>query len=151
MRCPHCQCIEDKVADSRIIKEGAAVRRRRECLNCGHRFTTYESVISNELKVVKKSQQREDFDREKIRSGVEKACWKRPVNPSEIDRLVDNIVSSIEKDFEREVSSMEIGGRIMKALKELDEVAYVRFASVYRQFKDLEQFIDEIKNLVPRK
>lgn len=151
MRCPHCHCLEDKVADSRIIKEGSAVRRRRECLNCGHRFTTYESVISGEIKVVKKSGLREDFDTGKIRSGIEKACWKRPITPSEIDRVVDSVVSSIEKDFEREVSSMEIGNRIMKALKALDEVAYVRFASVYRQFKDIEQFIDEIKNLVPKK
>ena len=149
MRCPHCYCLEDKVVDSRIIKEGSGVRRRRECLNCGHRFTTYEGVITNDLKVVKKSSQREDLDREKIRYGIEKACWKRPVNPIEIDRVVDGVVSSIEKDFDREVDSMEIGSRVMKALKALDEVAYVRFASVYRQFKDIEQFIDEIRTLVP--
>lgn len=151
MRCPHCYCLEDKVVDSRIIKEGAGVRRRRECSNCEHRFTTYESIIHAELKVIKKKENlREDFDREKIRFGVEKACWKRPVSPQDIDRTVDNIVSEIECDFDREIKSKEIGNRVMKALKELDEVAYVRFASVYRQFKDIEQFIEEIKTLVPK-
>jgi transcriptional repressor NrdR len=150
MRCPHCYCLEDKVVDSRIIKEGAGVRRRRECLNCSHRFTTYESVVPSELKVIKKNNQREDFDREKIREGIEKACWKREVSPEEIDKIIDGVVSSIERDFEREVKSREIGIRVMKALKAADEVAYVRFASVYRQFKDIEQFIEEIKTLVPK-
>lgn len=150
MRCPHCYCLEDKVVDSRIIKEGAGVRRRRECLNCSHRFTTYESVVPSELKVIKKNNQREDFDREKIREGIEKACWKREVSPEEIDKIIDTVVSSLERDFEREVKSREIGVRVMKALKDADEVAYVRFASVYRQFKDIEQFIEEIKTLVPK-
>ena len=150
MRCPHCYCLEDKVVDSRIIKEGAGVRRRRECLNCSHRFTTYESVVPAELKVIKKNNQREDFDREKIREGIEKACWKREVSPEDIDKIIDGVVSSIERDFEREVKSREIGIRVMKSLKAADEVAYVRFASVYRQFKDIEKFIEEIKTLVPK-
>ncbi len=151
MKCPHCSCLDDKVVDSRVTKEGAGVRRRRECTNCGHRFTTYEAIIHAELKVIKKGTLREDFDREKLRVGIEKACWKRPVNPEDIDRLVDSIVTELENDFEREVDSREIGARVMKSLKKIDEVAYVRFASVYRQFKDIEQFIDEIRTLVPGK
>jgi transcriptional repressor NrdR len=147
MRCPQCQCLDDKVVDSRVIKDGEGVRRRRECLNCGHRYTTYEAVIHAELKVVKKGEIREDFDREKLRLGIEKACWKRPVEGADIDRVVDTVISALERDFDREVSSFEIGNRVMKALKELDEVAYVRFASVYRQFKDIDQFIEEIRNL----
>lgn len=147
MRCPQCHCLDDKVVDSRSIKEGEGVRRRRECLNCGHRYTTYEAVIHAELKVVKKDDAREDFDREKLRFGIEKACWKRPVEDAAIDLVVDAIVSDLERDFDREVSSIEIGNRVMAGLKGLDEVAYVRFASVYRQFKDIDQFIDEIRTL----
>ncbi len=147
MRCPHCYCLEDKVIDSRIIKEGAGVRRRRVCQSCGHRFTTFETVIPVELKVIKKNSQREDFEREKIRAGIEKACWKRPVSPVEIDRICDAIVTGVERDFDREVTTVELGNRVMKALKDLDDVAYVRFASVYRQFKDIDQFIDEIRIL----
>jgi len=147
MRCPQCQCQDDKVVDSRAIRDGEGVRRRRECLNCGHRYTTYESVIHAELKVIKKGDIREEFDREKLRFGIEKACWKRPIEGADIDRAVDAVVTSLERDFDREVPSVEIGNRVMAALKELDEVAYVRFASVYRQFKDIDQFIDEIRNL----
>ena len=147
MRCPHCQCLEDKVIDSRIIKEGSGVRRRRECLNCGHRYTTYESVIDKELKVIKRSRNREDFDPDKIRKGIERAIYKRPISPVEVDRIVESIVSSIEQEFDREVKSIEIGKRVMEALKKVDEVAYVRFASVYRQFKDIDQFIEEIRSL----
>ena len=145
MRCPQCHCLDDKVVDSRSTKEGAGVRRRRECLNCGHRFTTYEEVIHAELKVVKKNNIRDDFDREKLRRGIELACWKRPISREDIDRTTAKVVSHIENDFEREVSSFEIGKRVMEALRQLDEVAYVRFASVYRQFKDIEEFIDEIR------
>lgn len=151
MRCPQCHCLDDKVVDSRVTKEGAGVRRRRECLNCGHRFTTHEAIIHAELKVVKKGNLREDFDSEKLRSGIEKACWKRPISGDNIDRIVESIVTGIETDFDGEISSEEIGKRVMQALKNIDEVAYVRFASVYRRFKDIEQFIEEIKNLVPRK
>ena len=148
MRCPQCQCLDDKVVDSRTVKEGAGVRRRRECLNCGHRYTTHESIIHAELKVIKKSDElREEFDREKLRIGIEKACWKRPVSGDDIESMVEDIVKGLEADFDKEVSSAEIGTRIMQALKHIDEVAYVRFASVYRQFKDIDQFIEEIKTL----
>jgi transcriptional repressor NrdR len=136
------------VVDSRAVKEGAGVRRRRECLNCGHRFTTYEEIIQAELKVVKrKDNRREDFDREKLRRGVDMACWKRDIPQEKIDSIVNKVVSSLESDFEREVNSEEIGKRTMLALKELDKVAYVRFASVYRDFKDIDEFIDEIRSM----
>ena len=148
MKCPQCQCLDDKVNDSRIVKDGTGVRRRRECLNCGHRFTTYETIIHAELKVIKKNGGlREEFDREKIRAGVEKACWKRPVSGDDIDRIAENVIRQIETDFDKEVPSTEIGRRVMEALKSTDEVAYVRFASVYRSFKDIEEFIEEIKIL----
>jgi transcriptional repressor NrdR len=148
VRCPQCQCLEDKVVDSRAVKDGAGVRRRRECANCGHRYTTYEGIIHAELKVVKKDGElREEFDREKLRSGIEKACWKRPVSSEDIEKLTERIIRGIESDFDREVPSSEIGTRIMESLREVDEVAYVRFASVYRRFKDIEQFIEEIKTL----
>jgi transcriptional repressor NrdR len=148
MRCPQCQCQDDKVVDSRTVKEGIGVRRRRECMNCGHRYTTYEGIIHAELKVVKKDGQlREEFDREKLRIGIEKACWKRPISGEDIERITEDIIKGIEADFDREVPSHEIGKRIMNALRKIDEVAYVRFASVYRQFKDIDQFIEEIKAL----
>jgi len=147
MRCPQCQCQEDKVVDSRSTKEGRGVRRRRECNNCGHRFTTIEEIIHAELRVIKREDIREEFDREKIRRGIVKACWKRPISSEDIDKMVERTVSLIEAAFDTEVPSMEIGSRIMQALKEVDEVAYVRFASVYRQFKDIDQFIEEIKLL----
>ena len=147
MRCPMCGCLEDKVIDSRSVREDSGVRRRRECLSCGHRFTTYESIIREELKVVKRSNIREDFDREKLRRGIANACYKRPVNPEEIDRVADEIDQGIQRDFDKEVSSAEIGKRVMAALRSLDQVAYVRFASVYRKFKDVEEFIAEIRAL----
>ena len=147
MRCPQCGCQDDKVVDSRATKEGAGVRRRRECLQCGHRFTTIEEIIQAELKVIKRDDVREDFDREKIRRGIENACWKRPIKVEEIERASDEVYGSIQRDFDKEVSSIEIGNRVMEVLKRLDEVAYVRFASVYRQFKDIDEFIDEIRML----
>lgn len=147
MRCPQCGCLDDKVVDSRATKEGAGVRRRRECLKCGHRFTTIEEIIQAELKVVKHGDVREDLDREKIRRGIEKACWKRPIKVEEIERAADDVYNSIQRDFDKEVSSIEIGRRVMEILKKIDEVAYVRFASVYRQFKDIDEFIDEIRKL----
>jgi transcriptional repressor NrdR len=151
MRCPECGCQEDKVVDSRSAKEGEGVRRRRECLNCGHRFTTYEGIIHAELKVVKKNRIREEFDRDKLRAGVERAFYKRPVSGEDIDRLVKKLISGIEADFDGEVSSQEIGNRAMNEIKALDEVAYVRFASVYRQFKDINELLEEIKMLGTRK
>ncbi len=135
------------MVDSRAVKEGAGVRRRRECLKCGHRFTTYEGIIQAELKVVKKNNILEDFDRDKLRRGIENACYKRAVRIEDIDRLVDEISTGLQRDFDKEVTSAEVGRRVMAALKALDQVAYVRFASVYRKFKDVEEFIDEIRSL----
>lgn len=147
MRCPQCHCQEDKVVDSRSTKEGEGVRRRRECLNCGHRFTTYEGIIHAELKVLKNSGIREEFSREKVRRGIESATFKRPIKPDDINSMVEKIVNSLENDFEGEVPSKEIGNRIMKTLKEADEVAYIRFASVYKRFKDIDELVHEIKLL----
>ena len=147
MRCPVCGCQDDKVIDSRVVKEGAGVRRRRECLNCAHRFTTYESIIQTELKVVKRNSVREDFDQDKLRRGIENACYKRPIDPEAINQLIDEVSQSIQRDFDREVTSQEIGTRIMAGLKKLDQVAYVRFASVYRKFEDVDAFIDAIRSL----
>ncbi len=147
MRCPECGCLEDKVIDSRAVKDDVGVRRRRECLRCGHRFTTYESIISERLKVEKRNSVREDFDPDKLRRGIENACYKRPVKPEDIDRVAEELSTEIQRDFDKEVSSEEIGVRVMAALRKLDQVAYVRFASVYRKFKDVEEFIDEIRAL----
>jgi len=135
------------VIDSRVAKEGAGVRRRRECLNCAHRFTTYESIIQTELKVVKRNSVREDFDQDKLRRGIENACYKRPIDPEAINSLIDEVSQSIQRDFDREVTSQEIGTRVMAGLKKLDQVAYVRFASVYRKFEDVDAFIDAIRSL----
>ncbi len=147
MRCPQCGCLEDKVIDSRAVKDDTGVRRRRECLKCAHRFTTYESIIREGLKVVKRNSVREDFDQDKLRRGIQNACYKRPINPEDIDRLVEDLVLTIQRDFDKEVSSAEIGARTMNALRALDQVAYVRFASVYRKFKDVDEFIEEIRSL----
>ena len=151
MRCPRCACQDDKVVDSRATKEGAGVRRRRECLNCGHRFTTYEEIIQAELKVLKRDNTHEDFDREKLRRGIEKACWKRNIRPEQIDTLLSKIVMEIETEYDREISSVEIGTKAMAALRQLDKAAYVRFASVYRDFKDIEEFISEIRTIGAKK
>ena len=151
MRCPRCACQDDKVVDSRATKEGAGVRRRRECLNCGHRFTTYEEIIQAELKVLKRDNTHEDFDREKLRRGIEKACWKRNIRPEQIDTLLSKIVMEIETEYDREISSVEIGTKAMAALRQLDKVSYVRFASVYRDFKDIEEFISEIRTIGAKK
>ena len=151
MRCPRCACQDDKVVDSRATKEGAGVRRRRECLNCGHRFTTYEEIIQAELKVLKRDNTHEDFDREKLRRGIDKACWKRNIRPEQIDTLLSKIVMEIETEYDREISSVEIGTKAMAALRQLDKVAYVRFASVYRDFKDIEEFISEIRTIGAKK
>ena len=147
MRCPVCGFQDDKVIDSRVVKDGFGVRRRRECLACAHRFSTYESIIKSELKVVKRNNEREDFDADKLRKGIENACYKRPIDPEEINRLIDDVSQALQRDFDREVASSEIGNRVMQVLKNLDQVAYVRFASVYRKFHDVEEFINEIRSL----
>jgi transcriptional repressor NrdR len=147
MRCPKCNAQDDKVIDSRSSRDGALIRRRRECLKCGTRFTTYEEIYRETLRVKKRNGQYEEFDRRKLLAGIEKACEKRPVSTEQIEQLVDRIITELENEYGREVSSKEIGERVMQHLRKLDEVAYVRFASVYRQFRDAEQFIDEIKRL----
>jgi transcriptional repressor NrdR len=147
MRCPKCGCSDDKVIDSRSVKEGFGIRRRRECISCSYRFTTLESVSPEELKVVKRDGSREDFDPEKLRRGIDHACYKRNVSFGEIDRIVGEISSSLQRDFNKEVPSAEIGNRVMTVLRKVDEVAFVRFASVYRKFTDAADFIQEIKEL----
>ncbi len=150
MKCPFCAHEDDKVIDSRASSEGHAVRRRRECLKCGKRFTTYEVVEEMALLVVKKDGRRQPFDRKKIASGIQKACEKRPVSSEKIEELVSSIEREIYRKTEREVSSRDIGELIMERLSALDEVAYVRFASVYRQFKDVNQFMTELKGLLKK-
>jgi transcriptional repressor NrdR len=148
MRCPACAFEEDKVIDSRSTKEGTVTRRRRECLKCAHRFTTYEYVEPEELAVVKKDGRREDFERRKILEGILKACEKRPIPRQKIEDVTDTIVAEIQNDFRTEIPSSEIGERVMKRLRELDEVAYVRFASVYRHFEDITEFMQELRTLI---
>jgi transcriptional repressor NrdR len=147
MRCPKCHAQDDKVIDSRSNRDGALIRRRRECLKCGARFTTYEEIHREKLRVKKTSGQYEEFDRLKLLAGIEKACEKRPVSTEQIEALVERVITELENEYGREVPSKPIGERVMQHLRKLDEVAYVRFASVYRQFRDTEQFIDEIKRL----
>ena len=150
MRCPSCGCLEDKVLDTRISKEGENIRRRRECLECSFRFTTYEAVLRADIVVVKHDGRREDFCQQKLGQGVRRACWKRPVSQEQIEGVVKRISERLEAMQEREVSSNAIGEMVMNELQQLDEVAYVRFASVYRRFKDIEQFINEIRTLNER-
>ena len=151
MKCPFCGHQEDKVVDSRGSQDGSSIRRRRECLQCGKRFTTYEHVEEQPLKIIKKDSRREPFDRHKLLAGLVKACEKRPVSMDDLEGLVDELERELSQQFEREVPSREIGERVMKKLHALDPVAYVRFASVYREFKDVEQFMRELKDLLAQK
>ena len=151
MKCPYCCCVESKVVDSRSADDGERIRRRRECLRCGKRFTTYEMVESFPLMVIKRDESREPFDREKLRSGIMRACEKRPVSMGMIDKIVDSIERKLQNSFDREVTSNVIGEYAMEMLRETDEVAYVRFASVYRQFKDINTFMDELNKLINAK
>ncbi|MFH1798363.1 MAG: transcriptional regulator NrdR [Candidatus Omnitrophota bacterium] len=148
MKCPFCDNVDDKVMDSRMNGEGCSIRRRRECLKCGKRFTTYEYVEKAPLMVVKRDGARKRFDREKIKTGIMKACEKRPISMEQIDSLVEKIESEIQKKGEREVKSTSIGNMVMEELSDLDEVAYVRFASVYRRFKDVSYFMKELKKFL---
>ncbi|MBI5144086.1 MAG: transcriptional repressor NrdR [Candidatus Omnitrophica bacterium] len=148
MRCPYCGNRKDSVIDSRVSKNASSVRRRRECLKCKRRFTTYEYVERIPLMIIKKDGRREPFDREKLMGGILKACEKRPVSIERIERLVDDIERKLEKKYDQEVKSKDIGELVMNNLHELDEIAYVRFASVYRQFKDVNQFVKEIKRFL---
>ncbi len=148
MKCPFCGKIEDKVIDSRMSGEGLSIRRRRECLACEKRFTTYEYVEDAPLMVVKRDGTRKRFDRDKIKIGVIKACEKRPVSMDKIDQIVDEIEREVQKKSDKEVKSTLIGNLVMEKLYALDEVAYVRFASVYRRFKDVSHFMDELKQFL---
>jgi len=148
MRCPYCNHTDAKVVDSRASKEGDAIRRRRECLQCGKRYTTYERIEEVAQMVVKKDGRREQFDRWKVRAGILKACEKRPVTLDQIEHLIDEVERTLFSTTDREVSTNQIGEAVMSKLKGLDEVAYVRFASVYRQFKDLNEFMDELKTML---
>jgi len=148
MKCPFCGHKEDKVIDSRSSEEGRSIRRRRECLKCHRRFTTYENIEEASLMVIKKDGRREPFDRKKILAGIKKACEKRPIGIQQLEGLVDRIEYTLQSKFEKEVDASAIGELIMEFLYELDEVAYVRFASVYRQFKDINQFMKELKGLL---
>jgi transcriptional repressor NrdR len=147
MRCSKCGCQEDKVIDSRTSREGATIRRRRECLSCGHRFTTYEEIENEGMMVVKRDDRREPFSREKLLNSLRTACQKRPVNPNVLQQLADKIQDEIADKFDREVPSMAIGERVMQGLKAIDQVAYVRFASVYRRFEEPTEFVQEVKKL----
>ncbi len=147
MRCPKCNCQDDKVIDSRASREGATIRRRRECLQCASRFTTYEEIEHEGLMVVKRDDRREQFSREKLQAGLKKACQKRPVSPKVIEDLVERIVDEITGRFDQEVPSIEIGERVMEGLRSIDPVAYVRYASVYRRFQEATEFVREVKNL----
>ena len=151
MRCPFCSYSESKVIDSRPAEEGSTIRRRRECLSCGKRFTTYEIMERLPLLVVKKDGRRQSFDRVKLLNGMVRACEKRPVPMAALETIVDDIEQDLQNSLEREVSSVKIGEMVMDRLKELDEVAYVRFASVYRQFKDIQSFMEELKRLLESK
>ncbi len=144
MRCPFCQADHDRVVDSRAGQDGFVVRRRRECLKCKRRFTTYERIEEPAIKVVKKDGIREPFERDKIRRGLEKACWKRPVSDEQIKSILTAVENDIHSDFENEIPSQELGELVMNHLKLLDQVAFVRFASVYRQFTDAKDFMAEV-------
>ena len=147
MRCPKCGCQEDKVVDSRASREGATIRRRRECTKCGHRFTTYEEVEHEGLMVLKRDKRHEEFSREKLLSGVRKACQKRPVSPQAMEGLVDHIVAAVTDKYENEVPAEFIGKMVMEGLRGIDDVAYVRFASVYRRFQEATDFVHEVRKL----
>lgn len=148
MKCPYCHHKESKVIDSRYTEGHTCIRRRRECLECGERFTTYERLENIPLMVRKKDGRREFFDRNKLMTGLLKSCEKRPITQERLDRLVSDIEKELHNQMKQEVSSSEIGELVMKALKEIDEVAYVRFASVYRQFKDVNKFKQELERLL---
>lgn len=148
MNCPFCSCLDSKVIDSRASEEGNAIRRRRECLACQKRFTTYERVEEAPLIVIKKDGRREPFDRAKVLNGLVKACEKRPVSYATLEKLVNTVERELRNRMEQEVASSVVGELIMEGLKDIDEVAYVRFASVYRQFKDLGDLMRELQNLL---
>ena len=150
MKCPFCGTEDSKVIDSRPTDEGERIRRRRECLNCAKRFTTYEIIESLPIIVIKKDKSRETFDRDKLLNGILRACDKRQISINTLDNMIDEIESTIQNSLDREVTSVKIGELVMEKLKDIDEVAYVRFASVYRQFKDITTFMEELNKLIQK-
>jgi transcriptional repressor NrdR len=144
MRCPKCTSIEDKVIDSRISKEGTTIRRRRECLECGHRFSTTETSVRDGMVVIKRDGRREEFDREKLVRAVRAACHKRPVDVEQVTMLVEDVIDAVEARFESQIPSEAIGEGVMQRLQHIDQVAYVRYASVYKEFRDVSEFVSEI-------
>ena len=151
MKCIYCGCLDDKVIDSRVSDDGTSIRRRRECLGCGKRYTTYETVETTPIMVVKKSGCRQQFSTAKVKQGIVKACEKRPVSMSDIDKLVNDIEMKIHNNFDGEVTTSQIGEYVMEGLKELDDVAYVRFAAIYRQYKDINSWLSEIQEVLKTK
>ena len=151
MKCPYCGHPESKVIDSRPADENASIRRRRECLSCAKRFTTYETVESLPMVVIKKDGSRQSFDRQKVLRGMIRACEKRPVPLAELERIVDEIEQELQNSMEREIRTEDVGEKVMDRLRKVDQVAYVRFASVYRQFKDLDTFMAELNKLLAEK
>lgn len=150
MKCMYCGCTESKVIDSRSTDEDSSIRRRRECIGCGRRFTTYETIETTQVLVVKNGGNRQAFNPAKIKNGIIRACEKRPVPMVKIDAIVDDIQKQVYNSLEQEISSKEIGEMVMERLKDVDEVAYIRFASVYRQFKDISTFMTEIESLLSK-
>lgn len=148
MRCPKCSHLDDKVLDSRAAREGASIRRRRQCLQCEYRFTTYEEIVKDELHVVKRDGRHEEFNRQKLERGLSRACEKRPISADDIHDLVDQLISEFEG--ESEVTSERIGQAVMERLHRVDEVAYIRFASVYRRFADVNQFLKAVKDVIEK-
>jgi transcriptional repressor NrdR len=148
MKCPNCLADNDRVLDSRASQDGFAIRRRRECLACRRRYTTYERIEATTVKIIKKDGTREPFDRLKIKQGLEKACWKRPIGDEQIEAVVAAVENELEANFEAEVPSREVGELVMRRLRELDAVAYVRFASVYRRFQDARDFVAELSPML---
>jgi len=148
MKCPFCRVDNDRVIDSRSSQDGLAIRRRRECVSCGRRFTTYERPEETTIKVIKKDGSRVPFEREKIKRGLERACWKRPISSRQIETTTTAIENDVYQQFESEVQSRQLGDLVMRYLRDLDEVAFVRFASVYRQFNDVYDFFEELKPML---
>jgi transcriptional repressor NrdR len=147
MRCPKCTSIDDKVVDSRISKEGNSIRRRRECAECGYRFSTSENLLRDGMVVIKRDGRREDFERDKLVRAIRNACHKRPVDAEQLGMLIDDVIDVMEANYESEIPSNAIGDAVMQRLRKIDQVAYVRFASVYKEFRDVTEFVDEIKGM----
>ena len=148
MKCPKCSKSENKVVDSRIVRDDTAIRRRRECTECGHRFTTYEYIEKAEVLVEKNNGTTEEYDRQKIKKGISLACMKRHISPEQIEKMVDDVYNSITNNYSGTVKSTIIGELVIDILKKTDEVAYIRFASVYRKFKDVKEFMKELQNII---